>query len=987
MKLTNEIKVILISLIIAVVAIAEPITGRIIDSQTRETIPGAHIKLLGGQAGDVTNIQGQFTLETGDVELPQTIVISHISYDPDTVVITFSKGNEIALRPAAIMGGEVVVQEYASGSGRGVDGDVVGSADIIERRDAGAGSLGDLLQGMVGASVQVCCALDSRAELRLLGLPGGYTEITLDGIPEVGGLAGNYRLYSYPAIGITRMEVKKGASSAYSKAKALGGHLDIQTRKPSGEIPEGSIAAYYRAVGGNQLQGELATAIGGIGVATAFDMASGDAFDRDGDGWSESPKNERSFGRVRLMLGESPSYNASVTGLFIRENRLGGMIGFDRESFGDGEHWIRSVITQRYEGSFSYGMPFVDGNLSLTGTLADVDLDQIAGERQTIVNENGYALQTNWSRNLFATNFSIGAEYHAETIEDSSPGFEGRLDSKDDRISFIAEDEFYPAYPVTMKFGLRLDGDSKANSSKVWNLFPRLSLQWNFTDDFMMLASYGSGGRFRPSVQDLMEGYDQSVSVIVPANLENERGYAATIGSEWKKFFGTDILTIAGGGSYSRISRRIVPVPDGEGGLTYINAEGPTSVTSMHLQGSMDWARGITLQAGTEFTQSQTTVGGVTSSLPFTPEWRGFGKLVWKDIAGVDGLKVWLNSTLFGPQDLPENTFAIDRSDAFSIHDIAATFRTGPISFTFGVWNIFDEVQSISPLQGTADPFASGVSTELVYGPLVGRNYMASIVYHFGLATDVLMGAGYGGLVEKSGETYVDAEHSEDDGHGHGSAPVRQRPATTGGHVHGPDCDHGGVEDSHTRNQSVREGPEIPATTLNAHVHGPDCDHGLNETASSVREGSSSPEIHAHGEDCDHGHAEQTSIKQNEITEANVWLIDGEGKHFICPSTGNSGIVDAKTPFTLLNDKKYYHCCPSCKGEEKVKNALKSGFVVPGNVIEKEGDELRFVCPIMGNESVVSSTTTYSDFDGRRYFFCCPPCKDDFDAAPERYSN
>ena len=78
MKFNIFVKIILISLIIAVVAIAEPISGRILDSQTRETIPGAHIKLLGGQAGDVTNIQGQFTLETGDVELPQTIVITHI---------------------------------------------------------------------------------------------------------------------------------------------------------------------------------------------------------------------------------------------------------------------------------------------------------------------------------------------------------------------------------------------------------------------------------------------------------------------------------------------------------------------------------------------------------------------------------------------------------------------------------------------------------------------------------------------------------------------------------------------------------------------------------------------------------------------------------------------------------------------------------------------------------------------------------------------
>ncbi len=924
-QMLNSILTIIAALLVLSNIHAAPISGKVVDSKTNENIPGAHIKLIEGTTGAVTNLQGEFSLEIGGQSLPVRILVTHISFEPDTFLITSATGNQISLRTGAIMGGEVVVEEVASGSGRNIDGDFVGNVDIIERRDAGAVVLGDLLQGLIGANIQVCCALDSRAELRLLGLPGGYTEITLDGIPEIGGLAGNYRLYSYPAIGISRMEVKKGASSAYSQAKALGGHLDIQTREPNGEIPEGSIAAYYRSVGGNQLQGELATKIGGIGVASAFDMASASAFDRDGDGWSESPKNERSFGRVRLSLGNSHSYGGNVTGLFIRENRLGGMIGFDREVFGDGIHWIRSVITQRYEGSFDFSMPLATGKMSLSGTVADVDLDQIVGDGHTIVNESGYALRGRWNRDILATKFSIGAEYRAETIEDTSPGNEGRLDSEDDRISFIAEDEFYPAIPLTVKAGLRLDSDSKRTESREWNLFPRLSLKWDISSELIMLASYGSGGRFRPSVQDLMEGYDQSISVIVPAELQNERGYAATIGSEWRKLFGTNILTIAGGGSYSSISRRIVPISDESGALTYINADGPTEVSSIHLQGSMDWARGITLQAGSELTKSQTELLGVRSTLPFTPEWRGFAKFVWKDIAGIDGLKIWTNSTLFGPQDLPENSFGVSRSNSFSIHDIAATFRTGPISFTFGIWNIFDEIQSISPLQGTADPFASGVSTELVYGPLVGRNYMASVVYHFGLPGNVLMGAGYGGLVEKAGNSYTETDDTDHEGHAHTAESARSRP--------------------------------------------------------------SSPADHVHGESCDHGHSETAPVPQSTVIEANVWLIDGEGKHFTCPATGNSGIVNDKTPFTMLGNKRYYHCCPSCKGEDKLKASLRRGFVVPGNIIEQNGDGLSYLCPVMGKKGIVTANTTYSDYDGKRYFFCCPPCKTDFEKSPSSFAN
>lgn len=933
-----------------------PISGTIVDSETGEPVTGAHIKVIDGQAGDVTGLNGEFSFDAGEMSYPIKLYVSHISYEPDTIEIFEDIDVEIALSATTIMGDEVVVEEVSTGSGKNAGGETIGKADIVTRRDAGASSLGDLLQGLAGANVQVCCALDSRAELRLLGLPGGYTEISLDGIPEVGGLASSYRLYSYPAIGITRMEVHKGASSAYSQAKALGGHLDIVTREPSGDIAEGSIAAYHRTVGGNELQGELATKIGGIGVASAFDMASGGAFDRDGDGWSESPGVERSFGRLRLTLDNSAGYSANLTGLYIRENRLGGMMGYDREVFGDGEHWIRSVITQRYEGNFNLDMPLAGGNLYLAGTAASVDLDQIVGDRQTVISENGAIVQGNWSKELYGTEFSAGAEYRVENIEDDSPGFEGRLDGTDDRISMIAEDEFYPAVPLTVKAGLRVDGDSEDNASRQWILFPRLSLKWDISDKLMALASYGSGGRFRPSVQNLLEGYDQSVSVVVPENLENERGHAVTLGTEWKEYFGTNILTLAGGGSYSNITRRIVPVSDDEGVLTYTNADGPTNVGSMHLQGSMEWARGITLQGGAEFNYTETTIDGNTSSLPFTPKWRGFGKFIWKDFVGVDGLKVWLNSTLFGPQDLPENSFGMSETDPFAINDVAATFRTGPISFTLGVWNVLDEVQTVSPLQGTADPFASGVSTELVYGPLVGRNYVASVVYHFGLPGDVLMGAGYGGLVEDEDESYAEADRDDHEGHGHEYSEVAANTQSPEGHVHGEDCDHGENSDS----APIHERPE-PEVASSDHIHGEDCDHGHVEP------------------DIDHAEAPKT-------LEANVWLIDDKGKRYTCPVMGNSGIVDDKTTYTIIGNKKYYHCCPSCQGEEKVQKALKDGFVVPGNAIDFDEDAgLKIKCPVMGNEAAVDEYTAYSDFAGKRYYFCCPPCKEDFDNFPEKY--
>jgi len=220
------------------------------------------------------------------------------------------------------------------------------------------------------------------------------------------------------------------------------------------------------------------------------------------------------------------------------------------------------------------------------------------------------------------------------------------------------------------------------------------------------------------------------------------------------------------------------------------------------------------------------------------------------------------------------------------------------------------------------------ISAELVYGPLVGRTLVASVVYHFGLPSNVLIGWGHGGLVPNEDFQLADV----------------------GGHVHGEDCDH---------EQEV-------------------ADHGHDRPASAQAVGSQG---HIHGDDCDHDHDDH----DDHAIEANVWLIDSEGAHYTCPVTGNMGILDSSTPFSIIDGRKFYHCSTDCEDESEVRSALEDSFVVPGNAVGVEGDAVRFLCPVMGNEGIADATTPFSDHDGRRYYFCCPPCKPQFEASPEDY--
>ncbi|HWR82623.1 MAG TPA: YHS domain-containing protein [Candidatus Deferrimicrobium sp.] len=96
----------------------------------------------------------------------------------------------------------------------------------------------------------------------------------------------------------------------------------------------------------------------------------------------------------------------------------------------------------------------------------------------------------------------------------------------------------------------------------------------------------------------------------------------------------------------------------------------------------------------------------------------------------------------------------------------------------------------------------------------------------------------------------------------------------------------------------------------------------------------------------------------------------------VCPVMG--GKIDS-TVFTDLQGQRVYHCCPMCS--EKLK-------ADPGKYFEKAAAEgvlfenIQKVCPVSG-EAI--DKAIYSDYKGRRIYFCCKKCQKAFADSPKKY--
>jgi YHS domain-containing protein len=97
----------------------------------------------------------------------------------------------------------------------------------------------------------------------------------------------------------------------------------------------------------------------------------------------------------------------------------------------------------------------------------------------------------------------------------------------------------------------------------------------------------------------------------------------------------------------------------------------------------------------------------------------------------------------------------------------------------------------------------------------------------------------------------------------------------------------------------------------------------------------------------------------------------------LCPVMGKK--IDS-TSFTDIQGQRVYHCCPKCSEklvadpDKYFKKSASQGVLFEN--IQKN-------CPVSGE--ALEDRDVYSDFEGRRIYFCCKKCQKKFAENPQQY--
>ena len=212
------------------------IRGTVVDDVTGEPMLGVTIMIKGSNEGTVTDLDGQFTIETSPGKV--TLVFSYISYSPLTLEDVEVKANDvnvldnIKMQEEAIKGGEVVVTAEAIKSNEaGIITMKLKSPGMIDGissdkiRQTGDANVAEATKRVTGVTVE------GGKYVYVRGLGDRYSKTTLNGI-DIPGLdpdRNSLQMDIFPTNLISNIVISKNFT-ADLPADFTGGLLNIETK-------------------------------------------------------------------------------------------------------------------------------------------------------------------------------------------------------------------------------------------------------------------------------------------------------------------------------------------------------------------------------------------------------------------------------------------------------------------------------------------------------------------------------------------------------------------------------------------------------------------------------------------------------------------------------------------------------------------------------------------------------------------------------------
>ena len=406
------------------------------------------------------------------------------------------------------------------------------ATELVSREDlanSGAEDVAEYLQKHPGIHI-VPSTFGTRIQMQ--GLDSKYIIVLVDGEKIIGRKYGIIDLARFTTDNVERIEIVKGNMSALYGSEAIGGVINIITRKAKGR----KISLHARGAEGSQYDGAISASDIGTNwnARVSADWHSAEAFDLDPtDDWTSGNSNDQYSVASKVDLQVRDDFSITTRGEFLHKRTTGvdesGSAILDRRNTTDTHtlgmtgHWKQAGYANTtarlsysdYRDQFVYDQRGGDLYDDYQDTQQKLGLVGLQHDRYVM--DNHY--------------LSVGLESSYEDM-DSARLNGGNGDRSRSSIYLQDEWEIGSKNLFVLLPGVRMDDDSQFGN----HISPKLSFRHDPTEKTTVRASYGSGFR-APDFKEmylLFEHPGVGYRILGNPDLKPETSLSSSIGIEYQ---------------------------------------------------------------------------------------------------------------------------------------------------------------------------------------------------------------------------------------------------------------------------------------------------------------------------------------------------------------------------------------------------------------------------------------------------------------------
>jgi outer membrane receptor for ferrienterochelin and colicins len=512
----------------------------------------------------------------------------------------------------------------------------------------------DALQQINGVRPQLNCNICNTGDIHINGLEGPYTMVLIDGMPIVSSLASVYGLSGIPNALVERVEIVKGPASSLYGSEAVGGLINIITKKPQ-NAP--SVYVDYMHTSWNEKNADLGFVwkpLRKAQVLTGINLYDyNDPIDNNRDGFTDITLQQRISVFQKWNFQRKQNRLLSVAVRYYYEDRWGGEMNWNKKLRGGDSIYGESIYTKRWELTGQYQLP-VKEKILYSVSFNDHDQDSRYGTTSYIARQKIFFQQVTWDKKIGAHDLLAGVAARYTFYDDNTPAttdpiLSKNLPTKNWLPGIFLQDEIRLNTAQQLLLGLRYDKHDVHGNI----ITPRLAFKWKTGDQESLRINAGSGFRVVNLFTEDHAALTGARKVVIKNELNPERSYNINLNYSKK------ILTKRGviwnfdvSAWYTYFNNRIIAdYETNPNEINYDNLNGHAISKGITLNTELSLLNGLKGMAGITLQEVATVDQGIKTQQILTEKITGTWSISYR-------IKPWnvgidYTGNFYGPMRLP----------------------------------------------------------------------------------------------------------------------------------------------------------------------------------------------------------------------------------------------------------------------------------------------------------------------------------------------